>query len=174
MGSKTKTKRKTIKRKKNQKGGASSLPLAWFRLGDYSGYTTNATGGGLGATTETSIREQIGGKRHTRKNYDSCQSQRHRESLTNRLHLQSGGFRRQSRRVIANRQIGGFGSQRELLTNRLHLQSGGFIPSIMGAGFTSAGMRLIPAVTYMGYNQIQSYNKKHAKTRKCGKLHKKQ
>jgi len=47
-------------------------------------------------------------------------------------------------------------------------QMGGFYPSIMGAGFASAGMRLLPAAAYMGYNQMESYKKQktHRRSRK--------
>lgn len=44
-------------------------------------------------------------------------------------------------------------------------QKGGFTPSVMGAGFAEVGMRLLPAVAYMGYNQFQNY-KKQRQTRR--------
>lgn len=67
------------------------------------------------------------------------------------LAVQSGGMRRKQ---------GGFHRHGQFVAD----QQGGFTPSIMGAGFAEAGMRLLPAAAYMGYNQYNNYRKHQRKT----------
>lgn len=147
---------RTMKRTRKQRGGAAtSMPLAWYQPGaQFQGTVADPTGVGLAGSSASWARSALpgqGGGRRTRK-----------------TRRQRGGFHRQRRGVTDHlEQMGGFHYQRSGVTNKLVNQFGGFSPSVMGAGFASVGMRLLPAAAYMGYNQFNNFRKRtHRRQRK--------
>jgi broad specificity phosphatase PhoE len=123
-------------RTRKQKGGATGLPLAWYQQGAQFQGTV-AEPTGVGLAGSSA------------------------SWARSALPAQGGGRRRRTHR----RQQGGIHDQRSGVTDHLE-QMGGFSPSVMGAGFASVGMRLLPAAAYMGYNQFQNYSKQRKRTQR--------
>ena len=128
---------RTRTRTRKQRGGAAtSMPLAWYQQGAQFQGTV-AEPTGVGLAGSSATWARSA------------------------LPAQGGGRWRRTLR----RQQGGFHDQRSGVTDHLE-QMGGFSPSVMGAGFASVGMRLLPAAAYMGYNQFQNFSKQRKRTQR--------
>ena len=116
--------------RKAQRGGYVGMPLAYFKDGaQMQGTTAEPTGVGLGSSTGSWAREPI---------------------------QQSGGSVKRGARTKRSRSLTRAKHSRSL-TRAKHFkhQQGGFSPSIMGS-FVTNGMRLVPAVAYVGYKMLKN------------------
>ena len=132
--------RGNMTRKQHGGNGSTGMPLAYFQDGaQMRGYSGEATGMGLAASTPTWIRAPL---------------------------AQTGGRRSRSRtgRRTRRAQGGGVGLRAKRTRRTRRGQHGGFSPSVMGA-FAANGARLMPVAAYMGY-KMYSNQKTGTRTRR--------
>lgn len=132
--------------KRKQRGGATNMPLAYFKDGaQMVGTSADPTGVGLAGTSAAWARaalEQTGGGRPCHMPWRHRHTRRRQQSRRN----QNGGFSRK-------RHAGDYNPQQ-----------GGFAPSIMGQ-FAANGARLLPPIAAYGAYKLFKNQKKTRRRR---------